>query len=241
VMDIILWQSAVAREREKWYLSELTALHQSATPPGELLLPSPRKARWKRTLKLLVGFEVMFLMLAVCMAIWGVIAETRFYSDVVRDIRWNTEKMRADAAQSTDPEKAAKIANSLRNDEELLRKWRLLHVGVLTFIFLGCLTAPVGNLCMTWYLHARPELILLRLGTPVRATVASKKRWLLATRLEMSFTTDRGESIRKKQILREKEASPFQIGGHVWMLHLPRRPKCARLYGLKAALAEVVG
>lgn len=59
-------------------------------------------------------------------------------------------------------------------------------------------------------------------------------------RLEMGFMTEHGESIRKKQVLREKEALLFESGSPVWMLYLPRRPKRARIYGLKSVLAEVV-
>jgi hypothetical protein len=148
--------------------------------------------------------------------------------------------MRHNAAQTTDPEKKAKIDKSIREGEELDRKWHTLYVVMLAVICMMAFVLPLAHATLNWFIHMRPGLILLRRGIPVRAVVVRKKRWLLATHLEVGFTTERGESIRKKQILREKESSLFQSGSPVWMLYLPSRPKMACIYGLKSALAEVV-
>jgi hypothetical protein len=240
VKDIILWQSAAAREREKRYFTELRALHQSAIPPSELLLPIPRKLRWKRMLKFVMWLHVTLLAFVTCMAIWCVDMETQFHNDVVQGLRQHSEIVRHEATQKIDSQKRAKIEDSIREDEELLKKWRLLHAGILFAILLGVLACPVANLCMTWFIHARPELILLREGVPVRAAVIGKKSWLLVTNLLLEFTTERGESIRKKQIVRKAEAPLFPIGALTWMLYSPSRPSRARMYGLKAALGEIV-
>lgn len=237
--DVILWQSDAAREREKRYLAKLGALHQLATPPRELLLPVPRRLRWKSALKFWVGFDLVLLVAAICATIWCCMLATRLYNDTVHDIRLGNEKMRRYATQTTDPSKRAKAEKSIREGEELERRWHALHTGMLVVIFLGVLAGPVSHVIESWFLHIQPDLILLREGTPVRGTVVSKKRWFLAGHLEVGFTTERGESIRKKQVVREKEASLFQAGSPVWMLYLPRRPKRARIYGLKSACAEV--
>jgi hypothetical protein len=239
VKDIILWQSIPAREREKQYLSQLSVLHQSTAPPRELSQRIPRTLRWKRSPKLIVGFDVAILVLAISVTIWCSILATRLHNDLVRDIRRGNEHMRHYATQATDPVEKAKAEKSLREGEEFERKWHGLYFGMLTGIFLGAFVGPVVHVCVDWFAHIRPELILLSRGIPVCATVVSKRHWLVVMQLEVGFTTERGESIRKKQVLHEKEASLFQAGGSVWMLYLPLRPKMARIYGLKSSLAEV--
>ena len=185
-------------------------------------------------------FDVLLLTFTICMAIWFCILETRFYKDTMHELERGNEKMRRYAAQTTDPKKKAKAEESIHESEEVKQKWRALHIGMLTVILMGTLGNPVAHATGSWFLHIRPELILLRSGVPVRATITRRKHWLLTTRLEMGFTTERGKSVRKKQFLPKKEASLFENGTLVWMLYLPRRPKCARIYGLKSALAEIV-
>jgi hypothetical protein len=240
VKDIILWQSVAAREREEKYLRTLASLHQSVTPPSELLLPVPRKLHWKRTLKFIVGFDAVLLAFAICMMIKLCALESTSYKDVATESRRHLESLHREAAHTPDLEKKAKIEKSIRDDEKFGRRWRLIHVAILVGIFGIVLVGPVTHVTLNWFIHIRPDLILLRSGVPARATVVGRKRWLLATYLEMGFTTERGESIRKKQIVREREAELFQAGSPAWMLYCPSRPSRARIYGLRSALAEVV-
>jgi hypothetical protein len=240
VKDIILWQSAAARKREEEYLTALSALHQSVYPPGELQLPVPRKLRWKRALKLAVAFDAALLVAVICMSIKFCSMEAGFYSDMATENQRHIEKLRRETVQTTDPERRAKIQKSIRESEDFGRKWRLLNAALLTLILGTVLATPSLHMTLSWFTQIRPELILLRSGIPVRGTVVSKKTWFLAKRLEIAFTTERGESIRKKQILRDREAGVFSNGSPLWMLYSPSRPTRAKIYGLRSALAEVV-
>lgn len=177
--DTILWQSAASREREKRRLSELAALHQSVTPPSELLLPAPRKLRWKGSLKFVVVFYVLLLVFAICMTTWFCILETRFYNDTMRELQPGNERMRRYAAQTTDAEKKARAEKCIRESEEVEQKWRALNIGILAFFLMGALGIPVAHVTGSWFLHIRPELILLRGGVPVRATVTDRKHGCL--------------------------------------------------------------
>ena len=238
--DIILWQSATSRERAKRHLTGLSAIHRSTTPPSELMRDPPRKSRWKLFLKLIVTFQMVILAFWAYLVVWAIVTEVRFHSQIVEEIANADVRLRSDAAQSTDPQKKAKIESVIRNDVEFMKKWRILNDEILAFILAGFCISPVGNLGITWFYHARPEIILLRRGLPVRAIIVGKKRRLLGTRLEARFTTDRGEAICKRQFVRPAEALLFEIGSPVWMLYSPSRPSLAKIYGLKSALVELV-
>jgi hypothetical protein len=240
VKDIILWQSAAAREWKNRYLAELSALHQSVTPPSELLLPAPRKLRWKGMLKFLAAFEVTFLLFAACMLFKLCSLESGIFKDVAMETQQHAERLRRDATDTADTTGKARIEKRIRDNEDFRRTWRLFHVATLTFILGLALAVPLLHATSAWFVVIRPDLALLRSGAPGRGTVVGRQPWFLARRLEIAFTTARGEPIRKRQVLRENEASQFENGDHVWMLYLPRRPRCARIYGLKSALAEVV-
>jgi hypothetical protein len=222
-------------------LEALAALHQSKTPPGELLLPLPRKLRWRKSLKVIVGFDAVLLMFGICPAIWFCILETRFYRDTVSDIRrWN-EKTRQLAAQTNDTEQKAEAEKFIRENDNLERKWRTLYVVMLAIICMTTLIFPAAHVGATWFVHVWPNLLLLREGAPVRADVIQRKRSLMfIPRLEFGFTTDRGKHIRRTQPVAWREAPLFNTGDSVWALYLPRRPKPATIYALKSAMAEIV-
>lgn len=237
--DIVLWQSTAARERKDQHLRTLVALHQSATPPPELLQPVPRKLRWKRSLKFAGVFEVVLLVFVLCGAVWCTRLATQLYDEMVRDTRrWN-ERMREQAGQTTDPDRKAKIEKSIREGEEVERKWAGLYVMMLAQICM-MMAGPVIHLSVSWFKQIRPELLLLREGTVVRASVVGRKNWfLLVPAVEFGFTTERGEHIRRSQPVLRAESPLFSVGDSAWVLHLPRRPKLARVYGLKSQIADI--
>jgi len=239
--DVILWQSAAARDREAQRLKALAALHQSMTPITELLQSIPRRLRWKKSLKIIVVFDLAILVLGICAAIYLCTLETRFYGETTSEARrWN-EKALQHAAQANDPEQKAKAEKSIRDSEEVERKLCILHYALLASICFSMLVGPVGHVCLNWFVHIRPSLLLLREGTPVRASVVQRKRtFLFVPAVEFGFTTDQGEHIRRTQPLARSEARLFSVGDSVWILYLPRRPKLACIYGLKSALARIV-
>ena len=238
--DIILWQSRGARERKERHLRELSLLHRSTMPPSELLQPVPRKLRWKRSLKFIVGFDAALLACAIGLMIAAGIWITRFHNDVARESRRQNEKMRQVAAQSSDADKRAKAERAIREGEEFERKWCALYVAMLAGVGLT-FVAPVFHVGVNWFIHIRPNLLLLREGAPVHASVIQRKRtYLLVPAVEFGFTADRGEHIRRTQPLARLEARLFGVGDSVWILYLPRRPKLACIYGLKSTLARIV-
>jgi hypothetical protein len=241
VKDIVFWQSATAREREKRHLSELAALHQSTVPPGELLRPVPRKLRWKKSLKFGVAFEVVFLVLALCMTIWFCMRVTRFDNEMAQFFHQSNERTRHKAAQTTDPKEKAKLDKHVRESEEFDRKLHTLHVVTLASICMMVFVFPLAHATLNWFINVRPNLLLLRGGAPVRASIIQRKRTFpFFPAVEFGFTTDRGEHIRRTQLVVRSETLLFNVGDSVWVLYLPRRPKTAQIYGLKSALAEVI-
>jgi hypothetical protein len=173
VKDIVLWQTAAARKREERNLRKLAALHQSVVPPSELLLPTPRKLHWKRSLKFMVAFDVVLLVFMICMGVRLSMVETQFYTHIVKVMRLGREKMQNKAAQTTDPERKAKIERVIRESESFDRKWLILHIVFLAAIWTMLFVLPVAHETLNWFIHVRTDLILLRRGIPVRATVSS--------------------------------------------------------------------
>jgi len=240
VKDILLWQSTAAREREKRYLTALVALHQSTTPPSEVLSPVPRKLRWKNSLKFMMWTGVVYLVFATTMLARICSMELALYNDVATENQRSVEKLRRTAGQTVDFETKAKIERSLRENQVYGRKLLLVHIAILAWVLGIGLAYPGALVTFVWFTTIRPELILLRNGIPVRAAVVKQTPWILWKRIEMVFTTPSGESIRKKELVRTSESALFQIDSPVWMLYSPSRPSRAKIYGLKSALAELV-
>ncbi len=185
-----------------------------------------------------MAFQIVISALIFCMLLQCVVMAIQFNNDVLRDSKLAEERMSREAAQPITPQRRAEIDRSTRNSATFAKQFRLLQILALAYLFVMFLIGFVTPLVMFWHL-VRREMILLRQGVPVRAIVTGKRRWFLNARLETCFTTDRGESINKKQLIRQAEASLFQTGGSAWMLYLPSHPSRARVYGLKSTLIEV--
>lgn len=233
--DIVLWESKTARERETQHAQRLAAIHSVTTTPPELAQPSPRRLRWKKSLKVAAWCELFVLtaiLIATVVLLVKAVPLARWVHEMRRDdIRHWSKRER----ETTDPEQRTKYERQRREMES--RWW------VAPGIVMSALLPLAGycvNLIVHWFTHVRPFLVLLREGTAARGTVtASKRRLLLFPSVEFVFTTERGEQIRRMRTLHKSESGIFTVGSSVWVVYLPSRPKGAQIYGLKSALAEI--
>jgi hypothetical protein len=237
--DLVLWQSTAARERESRRLRDLAALHQSPDPPRELLQRLPRKLRLKIWMRWIMGFDVFLLVFALVLSSWIIQVADRASQEEIRNTRLGNDRIRDYVSQATDLEKKAKAEKTLREGEELVRKQSLDRIRVLAVICLIATFGPVLYFVLSW-LRLRPELNMLRLGTPARAVITARKDGLFVSALQTSFTTDRGEVLQKWHVVFSSEVALFHEGSSIWMLYMPSRPNKMRIYGLKTTLAEVV-
>lgn len=238
--DIVLFESTAGRDRREKRRQKLVAMHKSDQPPSELLAAPPRKLRWKRALRFLMAWNVTLLLIALCASIYFCVLVGRIFHELRSDLPQSEWRARQRAAHAADPEQRQQAEQTLQRYDILNRQLRRLQILVLVTMVVGLIGVPVMHVMVSWFVHIRPELELLRHGTAVRAMVTGHSRWLgFAPRIEFGFTTERGQNTRARQLVGAAESSAFNVGDPVWVLYHPRRPRRAMVYGLRHQFAEL--
>ncbi len=225
-----------AQIQKETRLQQLVAIHRAEAPPPEFCQPIPRKLRWTWFGKAVI---VTTLGLVLC-TFWVGVQCVRMTNEqiagnrrVVTESRQYAKKLENSGKKS----KAEEICAQTEEIERLGRKSHFLLLLRLAFVISGLLV-HVG---VTWFVHIRHELHLLRLGKLARATVMGHRRWLVIdSSIELAFTTDHGEHVRRVQPINNAARALFNAGDLVWVIYLPLHPKRARLLGIGTPVAVPV-
>lgn len=238
--DIVLFESASARQRRGKHLQALLAIHQSDQLPPELLKPVRRKIRWKAPLRLMLAVDFAMIVFCLCFCIWFWAIARQAANTWTEEVARGERALRWRIEQAVEPAARDKADRAIQEYEEQKAQFRRLEIVILTNILLFAVVFPIVYVVASWFRYVRPELLVLRTGRPARATITRCAHWLgIMRRIEFGFTTEQGAYIRRTQLVGGFEYPLFVAGDSVWVLYLPTHPKRAMVYGLKHQLAEL--
>jgi hypothetical protein len=194
------------------------AIHNSHTPPPELLAPPPRRLRGHLPLK---AFSLMLVFAGFAFVNLNLIIRS-FQTIETRELETRnwvqklTDKVPVTERDARYQRLAHEVGDLESRSARELRWTTALAAIVVAF---GIIIAPLLMICFFLQIHC-----LLRSGIVARAEVVSRKDWRSVARL--SFTTTEG-----RQVETLRGVSPWaSTGMNVWILYSSRDPKRAWVY-----------
>jgi hypothetical protein len=220
-------QELLLQQKRERFLS----VHNSDTPPTELLAPSPRQLRRRVALP----FVYISLMLLYGAVFFGITIIPAFKALDVREIEmrnWlqtRTAKPPVDKRDARNQKLTREAAELDAESTQAYRNSMVFHVVICTAFF------TMYPLLLIW-LHFH-ILSLLRNGIVTRAEFVSRKSWGGSTRV--SFTTTNGTPVETVPTIL---AIPVYVpvGAKLWALYSSRCPKRALVYRPDSGLAKLL-
>ena len=238
--NIVLFASAAARERRGKHRLTLLAIHQSDRLPPELLRPVPRMVRWKKSQRFFVALEITFALISLCIwiVLWAKLV--RMDSEGEKYFSRYEQFLRHRVVQAANPGEREKAELAIHKNAALKTQFHRFDIISFTAGLLFMVVGPITYAVTISFCRVR-WVLLLRDGMPARATITGCSRGLfILSRIELGFTTERGDNVRKTLWVAAHEYSLFAVGDSLWVLYLPHDPKRVLIYGLKSQIAKLV-
>jgi hypothetical protein len=211
-------ESFLRQKRERFLI-----VHNSDTPPLELLAPPPRRLRWA---------SVFIWIYALFYLFFGI----RLFEQTVVGVFWRVEARESETREwvqkltarppgnerDANRQRLAKEVGELETQTARQLRWTLFYasipIALMTIVFPAVLL---------WFLPRIRHL--LRGGTVTRAELASRNHWTSSARL--SFVTADGRQVVVKRTVPTYAPS----GVKLWVLYSPRNPKHTLVYSSEIA------